>query len=375
MELVNTTRYAADCTLGTDRDGLDHLLAVVKATFRVPAPDRPPEVCDRQRALTRADRFSADPGLSATLEESDYALAKPYCDVLLNGSAYVPGSKPVAELDIGLRVEGLRKALRVSGPRRWVSGYAGGIVPSAPAPFTRAAFGYDTAFGGRDERHPDPREHGVYLDNPVGVGYHRCLDPGLVVGASLPNTEAIGDPVRSPAGGYRPMAFGPVGRGWPRRIRFAGTYDEHWRETKFPFLPDDFDPRYFQSAPPDQWIGHPHGGETVELYRLTEDGYRRFRLPRLGVDQVVFYLQSGEYLIAGFRVDTLHLFPDEGVFTLAARASVPYSGDPLDCAKVIVGRGSRAWVRALEEGKRFVPREARRGRDRSRSGTVGEAAA
>ena len=78
-----------------------------------------------------------------------------------------------------------------------------------------------------------------------------------MIGAPVSNTEEISDPVRDPGGRYRPMAFGPIGRGWPSRIRYAGTYDQNWIDNVFPFLPDDFDTRYFQCAPEDQQIAVP----------------------------------------------------------------------------------------------------------------------
>ena len=55
-----------------------------------------------------------------------------------------------------------------------------------------------------------------------------------------------------PWGAYRPMALGPVGRGWRPRLSYAGTYDQHWIDEVFPFLPADFDDRYYQAAPEDQ---------------------------------------------------------------------------------------------------------------------------
>ena len=53
------------------------------------------------------------------------------------------------------------------------------------------------------------------------------------------------------------MSFGPMGRGWPGRIEYGGTYDQNWIDNIFPFLPPDFDDRYFQMAPPDQQIDLP----------------------------------------------------------------------------------------------------------------------
>ena len=118
---------------------------------------------------------------------------------------------------------------------------------------------YDNAFGGTDAAMRDPAQHGTYLPNPVGRGWHKHIYPELVVGTPVSNTEEIGDPVRDPGGKYRPMAFGPIGRGWPSRIGYAGTYDQNWIDNVFPFLPADFDTRYFQCASDDQQIAAPAG--------------------------------------------------------------------------------------------------------------------
>jgi len=356
MELVNTTPLVVGCTVGTDNHGLDHLLALAKATYHFDAAGTV-WLADVQRPLIGADEYSGDPGYSATVVESDYALLKPNCDVLLTGSAYTPVGRPASDVVVSLSVGKMRKSLRVTGHRTWQAGFLGKIEPGPPHPFVREPFSYDTAFGGIDDFHEDAQKHTSCRQNPVGVGYHKELEQNLMLDTPMPNTEEINDPIREPNGQYRPMAFGPLGRGWPQRMQYAGTYGAEWQENQFPFLPQDFDNRYFQAAPPDQQIPVIKGGERVELRNLTESCYCEFQLPRLGIESVVFYLRTGEYLIVPFRVDTLHLFPDDGLFTLTARASVPFSDDPQTCSKVIFGRGSRGWVRALESGKRFVSRE------------------
>src|SRR5690606_17268108 len=90
-----------------------------------------------------------------------------------------------------------------------------------------------------------------------------------------------GVPIREPEHDYRPMALGPIGRGWLPRLPLAGTYDEQWFADRFPFLPDDFDEGYYQSAPPDQQIVYPSGGEEIELVNLTPTGSLRFHLPKI----------------------------------------------------------------------------------------------
>ncbi|WP_163069707.1 DUF2169 domain-containing protein, partial [Acinetobacter baumannii] len=58
------------------------------------------------------------------------------------------------------------------------------------------------------------------------------------------------------------------------------------------FLPADFDERYFQSAPADQWTDHLRGGEEVLLLNLTGEERAAFRVPRREVP-VTFFLKKG----------------------------------------------------------------------------------
>ena len=116
---------------------------------------------------------------------------------------------------------------------------------------------YDNAFGGTDDRMRDPAQVGPICPIRSAAAGTSTSIRELVIGAPVSNTEEIRDPVRDPGGKYRPMAFGPIGRGWPSRIRHAGTYDQDWIDNVFPFLPADFDTRYFQCAPEDQQVGAP----------------------------------------------------------------------------------------------------------------------
>ena len=91
-----------------------------------------------------------------------------------------------------------------------------------------------------------------------------------------------------PHGRFTPMALGPLGRHWqagrlcrPLRRRLAGR--------ALPFLPADFDERYFQSAPADQWTDHLRGGEEVLLLNLTGEARG---LPRAAQEvPVTFFLK------------------------------------------------------------------------------------
>ena len=91
--------------------------------------------------------------------------------------------------------------------------------------------------------------------------------------------------IDSPRRQAEPAGFGAIAGHWEPRIGFGGTYDKQWEETRLPLLPEDFDDRFYYSAPQDQQVsGHLRGGETVELVNLTPGGLLRFKVPevRLG---------------------------------------------------------------------------------------------
>ncbi|WP_299871140.1 DUF2169 domain-containing protein [uncultured Cocleimonas sp.] len=351
---MNTTQYLATCTISTDKHGQEHILAIVKGTFEIPTLGKIAELAEQPVPIIAEDIYEGDPEDSSVVFESDYALNKPFCDVLLNGYCYAPKGKPTTQVSVGLKVGNVRKIFQVTGDRVWEH-YPTKIKPSEPEPFVKKSISYDAAYGGKDYFDIDKEKHTAYLHNPVGVGYHKVLTLEVVNGKPLPNTEEINNPINHPYENYRPMSLGAVSRSSPSRAIHAGKYDKKWVDQQFPFLPKDFDDRYFQAAPEDQQTEYLKGGEIVHLVNLTESGKTQFRIPSIRQKKVVFYFHDGKYQIADFKVDTLHIFPEDNVFTMTARASIPIYGDPFNCSKVIIGRGTTAWKHALEKGKRYIP--------------------
>lgn len=353
MELLNATKMLAGYTMGMEPSGRELLVVVVKGTFTIPPPGQEPQPAEEQVPLVEADEFSGEPGFSAPLVESEYPPRKPRCDLLLNGSAYAPGGKPVERLTVSLRVGSFGKSFDVVGDRVWSPGLLG-ISASKPEPFTVMPISYDNAFGGLDDSHKDEQKHRTYLANHAGVGFHRSPTPKSTEGRPLPNTEETGKPVKDPSREYRPMAFGPVGRAWHPRLTFAGTYDDDWLENRFPFLPDDFDERYYQAAPEDQQTDYLQGGEEVELLNLTPEGRTLFRLPELNLP-VEFVRLEGESETVDAVLDTVFLEPDKKRFMLCWRASIPLRKNMFEIPTGIVGRMPRGWYRAREVGKTYYP--------------------
>jgi hypothetical protein len=353
MELLNATRMKAAYTMGLRPDGRELLVVVVKGTFAFPSDGAEPEIAEEQADLVMADVFTGEPGLSAPVYESDFAPVKPRCDILLNGSAYAPNGRPSERVEVGVRVGSLSKLFAVVGNRAWQRTMEG-YIPGNPEPFVQKPISYDNAFGGTDKSFEDERKHTAYVPNPAGRGFYANTAPEAVEGKPLPNTEESNHPVRDPKGKYQPMAFGPVGRAWPPRPKFAGTYDQDWIDNVFPFLPADFDDRYFQCAPEDQQLERLQAGEEVTLLNLTPEGRTAFRVPTIDVP-VTFYLKNHEEQKNLAVNDTLIIEPDKRRFIMVWRTALPLKKNMFEVAQVVVGTMSRAWHRARELGKTWYP--------------------
>jgi hypothetical protein len=353
MKLLNATELATGYTLGMLPDGRELLVVVAKGSFEIPMQGRQADFAEKQMELVEADTFTGEPGFSAPLHEVDYTPYKRHCDVLLIGSAYAPNGKSTNRVKVSLQLGPVSKSFIVTGNRYWESGKIS-IRPGLAEYFERFPICYDHAFGGIDNFHSNEKKHSAYMANPVGKGYHEQLKQAFVDGSPMPNTEELKRPVSMPNGKYRPMSFGALGRSWDPRRELAGTYDQNWLDNTYPFLPADFDETYFQSAPADQQMPYPRGGEQVILENLTPEGLTKFTLPELDVP-VVFFSKKGQSVKRNAVIDTVVLEPDNGVFSMAWRASIPLKKNIFEIPQVLVGRKTKGWWRARKLGKTHYP--------------------
>lgn len=365
MELLNATPLLAAYTQGLAADGRESLVVIAKGTFELPLDGSEARLAASQRHLLMADEYVGEPGLSAPAREMDFAPYKPFCDVLVHGKARAPGGQPVNRLTVGVRVGRVSKAFAVTGPRQWQPGGLLGVRPGEPQSFVEQAISYADAFGGCRRVDENPELSDALPSNPCGQGWFpsRC-GSGVIVGMPMPTSEALNQPVEDPYGNYPPMSLGPIGRAWTPRIGFAGSYDEAWLDEHFPFLPPDFDERYFQAAPPDQQTEHLRGGEDVLLLNLTARERAGFQVPRLRVP-VTFFLAGGGRDTCEATIDTLSIDTDAGLVEVTWRARRPLRRNLFEVSQVLLGEKSRAWWRARELGKGYHPSLAHLSRSRA----------
>jgi hypothetical protein len=347
MELrVAGEQLAVAVSVATAPDGREHLILVAKATWSIPAPGQLPRPL-APVPLCRQDDFFGETGLSALRYGDDFARHKPRCDVLFDACARAPGGASVTTLLVEIAVGGLRKRLRVYGPRNWERRWRGYTL-SPPSPFERLPLHYGMAFGGRHEvREGDRQLDEAHPENPAGVGWCGPNTGDRLDAAPAPCLEAADAPLRTPQDRQRPLALSAVARNWEPRRTWAGTYDAQWRDEAFPFLPADFDDRYYQCAPADQWIAYPHGGEPVRLVHLfAEWPELRFVLPPL--QDVGARILRTDYSTEApaMQVDTLFFETEARRFSAVWRASTPIRRRLQEFDTIAIGRIDPGWWQA-----------------------------
>jgi hypothetical protein len=353
--VTNATRFEVAYATALDVAAREHLVLVIKGTFRFPEREGEPlERAEEQIEPVLADVHWGEPGYSPPRLEAELARFKPRCDLLVNGTAWAPGGRPAERVKVGVACGPVRKMIEVVGDRHWRQ-VGATVGPSAPAPFATMPLTYARAFGGVDDADPREAQPLAYPSNPFGRGWHRVANQGRILGRPLPNLENPGEPVKVPWGSYRPAGLGIRARSVADRLRFAGTYDQRWIDEVFPFLPADFDERYHQAAPEDQQLPWPAGGEEVVLLNLTPEGRTRFRLPVVDLP-VVLIGRDGTERQKRPVLDTILIEPDERRVCLTWRTSEPLRRNLLEIPEAIVGPMSRAYWRARRTGKVYYAR-------------------
>lgn len=325
MELNNYTDYQAAYSTGLLQTGQYCVVVVVKATFDFPAkPDAPSALSTHQIGIHLGDEFLGEPGYSSPISENDFATEKPKCDVVIHKPvAYAPNGQATERVEVGLQLGTINKQFAVVGPRHWeASGFS--HAPSNPEAFSQLPLNWELAYGGVDPTAYEEEELSeTYQPNPVGTGFWHKPKALHVRDTPVAQTEALDQPITKPNEQYDPQGFGPIARNWLPRSEYGGTYDEQWLRNRKPFLPDDFNPLYYQCAPPDQQMDYLQGGELVTLTNLTPDGQVSFILPEWHVP-ISATLTGGRQQLLTPKIDTLVIDPQAKRFTLVARDRLPF---------------------------------------------------
>lgn len=347
LQLHNASPFAAAMFGLPDQRGVDTLVVVVKATFDL---DAPPRLAEQQRPISLVDEYHADPTASSLRYPSEVHLEKPGTDVLVLGDACAPRGQAVTELDVAVGVGQRRKLVRVHGDRSWIEGHRV-VQPSRAQPFVRMPIIYERAYGGRiaaasprDSAPGEPR-------NPVGVGWLGARHATELLGTPVPNIEDPSQPLAWLGQESAPVGLAAIAPSWQPRLGFAGTYDQRWRETRAPYLPTDFDPRFFQTGSAGlSFEPRLHGGEPVTLDGFDPDRRWQLSLPRCQID--VSATVSGDARRLQAVLDTVLFEPSQQRFTMTWRATLSVAEQLLRVERVDVGLNALEGVGEAQGGER-----------------------
>ena len=299
---------------GIDRHGGDLLLVWAALHFELPTPGSHamPMLAEDQPAPSPGPRWWGEPGLSSALWEAPIAYARARTEVHLRADACAPEGATRTELPVGLRVGPCVQQAVVFGERRW----SALLDISPPLPFERVPLVWEHAFGGSSASDPLTIE----MRNPIGLGMYAGV--GEAVDQRLPFIEHPQQRIGSVGDRPEPVGFLPRGTGWEPRLRYGGTYDEAWAQTRCPLWPLDFDERFFLAAPPalvaPQRFG---GGEPVALVGMHPRGDLAFTLPRAHVSARSAFLHRNVEL--ELELDIVSIDMIEARMALIFRATIP----------------------------------------------------
>lgn len=328
MQFRNFTPFIPLAFESRDEKQNDFGVLVLRASFDM-ENGQPLKLAEDQEPMIMADEFVDQPVTSSIVIENNIAPVKPKTDIHINAIAHAPYGEPKGEWYVRAKIGEVDKTLHVTGPRYWEKTLTKGWQLTDPLPISKLPIQYEYAFGGTHViRSKEGEEDVSYCsENPIGVGYSE--------GSELKNKKTVAAPqIIAPdhrqlqlGKNYQPQGFGPIAPSWSPRLEKAGTFDDLWKKTRWPDLPNDFSFDFYNSAHPDLiYPGFLEGGETIELYHLTPEGRLFCEIPKYELAMLVRY-QDGELRPAPMFLDTLHLDVEKRKAFITWRGIYPINKD------------------------------------------------
>ncbi len=330
LQIVNNTPFSTSFFISPNEKGIDTLYIVVKATYTMDGL----KITEDQLPVVMADEFWGEASESSLKYASEMHLTKPTSDIVVIGHACASENQKVQELDVKVSVGKKSKTIKVFGDRKWTSGIVG-LKPSPPVPFETMPLTYERAYGGTHI--PDPKKETILSEqyNPIGKGFKGKKNTSEMKDTWLPNLEDPKNLITSPKDTPKPVCFGYVAPNWEPRISYAGTYDKNWQKKKAPYLPTDFDPRFFNCAHPDMITDkYLTGGEAVKIENMSSKGPIAFNLPQKTVQVSVSI--AGQTVSPHLNLETVLLEPNENRFAMVWRTEIECDKKALKIKSIII---------------------------------------
>lgn len=325
LQLNNKTPFAAAMALFPNEECIDTLYVMVQSSFNI---GRQWTLLANQPAPIEADVHWGEPETTSLKTASDYHVGKTRTDIIMTGLACALNRQKVSSLDVSLAVGKVAKTVRVFGDRQWLGGRM-----TEPALFETMPMVYEKAFGGMHL--VDGEVDSCEDRNPVGCGFAGNRSAIEMDGVPLPNLEDPRDLISSHEETPKPACFAYCSPGWQPRANYAGTYGEDWQTRRAPYLPEDFDKRFFNMAHSDLiYPGYLQGGEPVSISGMHPNGDLQFELPT--IDLTALFKVNGKLDQVNFNLETLKIEPNLLQLSMLWRAAYPCDKKALQIEEVIV---------------------------------------
>lgn len=304
MEIVSLGPLRAGSIVWQPRPGAFTLTVVCKATYVIEPHES--RLAEAQDEPLPADVHHGDDRQRSLRAAGDLAPFKPRADVTLVGHACAPGGRPTASLVARIIVGTIDKAIEVFPDRAFTQD---GHLREGPR-FVRMPLVYERAGGGPG------------TINPVGIA--RGAAPDRFGRVAVPNLQAPGVHITSPAQYIDPIGFGPIAAFWPSRLdklhRHGASFSHRaWMQQP---LPVDMDFGYFNVAPADQQVDVLRSNERIILEDLHPDHPRLVTsLPGVSPRAVV-ERKAGSTEELAMHCDTLSIDVDRRTCALVWRAQL-----------------------------------------------------
>jgi hypothetical protein len=321
-DLDNRTPLAFAPLFTVGPSGRPLLVCIAKASFEILESGRL-ILAEEQLPVSFGGSCRGDPATASYKYEPETAWTKPHTDVVLVAHAWATSAR-CSVLDVGFRVGPVQQTARVFGDRVW---HAGGMTPARP--FERVPLTYERAFGGADPTMQLGEKLACAPENPLGRGFYRRGKPSSE--DALPNIEDPRRPITSHRDCPGPVGFGFTSPSFQPRAAHGGTYDQRWLETRSPFLPADFDARYFNAAPP-ALIARQRlvGNEPVVLRHVASRPVLSFALAGTFRPTCRVHLGRSTTVMLALELDTIIVNTDDALVLMLWRAAIDLRHGPLD---------------------------------------------
>jgi hypothetical protein len=294
--------FAVGSVLWRDKRGQLMCTVVAKATYELVQGESAPS--DVPLPIQEEDvHWDDDPSRSVHVP-SDLAPFKTSAEVVVVGSAFAPNDRPARSTVARVLVGSVDKAVECFPQRRF---RLDGNVDDA-APLVRFSLRYEHAAGGPG------------TDNPAGIDVSRGDVRGRrPIPPLLPPGHMLGAP-----GEHIPTAgFGPIAARWPSRNGGLGPHERAWieRPAASP-MPETLPSRYFQAAPPDQWLDRPLAANERVVLENLHARHARLVTSLAGIEPRAFVAGAAP---APLRLtgDLLFIDTDRALCTLTFRGQIP----------------------------------------------------